>query len=307
MAPYLATATLGGFDLDISASTACLSTWRSIHALHRERAAAAPGDGRVLRVDLRPVSVHRGRSDRGRREGRGLLARDADEADLRPDAERGDARARALAHVVRRLRDAPAWPDIWLHEGFATWSEWIWSEYQGNKSAAQWFEGLYNTPPQEPLLEPAARRPRHAGVPVQRDDLLPRRDDAAGAPGEDRRLRLLPDHAQLGAENRFGNVSTPQFIALAERISGVDLDLLRGLALPGGSRPPGGGGGAGRDQVRHTGAYTSRHGAQARNGAVRRPRRLDRARRKSPIRRSSAAASTLLRPRLPLHPTHGAR
>ena len=20
------------------------------------------------------------------------------------------------------------WPDIWLHEGFATWSEWIWSE-----------------------------------------------------------------------------------------------------------------------------------------------------------------------------------
>ena len=32
------------------------------------------------------------------------------------------------------------WPDIWLHEGFATWSEWIWSERQGNKSAAQYFE-----------------------------------------------------------------------------------------------------------------------------------------------------------------------
>ena len=34
------------------------------------------------------------------------------------------------------------WPDIWLHEGFATWSEWIWSEHQGNKSAAQWFKQL---------------------------------------------------------------------------------------------------------------------------------------------------------------------
>jgi Peptidase family M1 domain len=27
------------------------------------------------------------------------------------------------------------WPDIWLHEGFATWSEWMWSEHEGNKSA----------------------------------------------------------------------------------------------------------------------------------------------------------------------------
>ena len=41
------------------------------------------------------------------------------------------------------------WPDIWLHEGFATWSEWIWSERQGNKSAHQWFEQLYNRPEQD--------------------------------------------------------------------------------------------------------------------------------------------------------------
>ena len=41
------------------------------------------------------------------------------------------------------------WPDIWLHEGFATWSEWIWSEKQGNKTAAQWFKQLYSTPAQD--------------------------------------------------------------------------------------------------------------------------------------------------------------
>ena len=53
------------------------------------------------------------------------------------------------------------WPDIWLHEGFATWSEWIWSEYQGNKSAAQWFNELYNTPAQDTaLLDAAARQSR---------------------------------------------------------------------------------------------------------------------------------------------------
>ena len=41
------------------------------------------------------------------------------------------------------------WPDMWLHEGFATWSEWIWSEHSGNKSAAQYFKQLYSTPAQD--------------------------------------------------------------------------------------------------------------------------------------------------------------
>ena len=41
------------------------------------------------------------------------------------------------------------WPDIWLHEGFATWSEWIWSEYSGNKTAQKYFDNLYNTPAQD--------------------------------------------------------------------------------------------------------------------------------------------------------------
>ncbi len=38
------------------------------------------------------------------------------------------------------------WPDIWLHEGFATWSEWIWSEHEGRESAHQIFTTLYDTP-----------------------------------------------------------------------------------------------------------------------------------------------------------------
>src|SRR5689334_10206970 len=34
------------------------------------------------------------------------------------------------------------WPDIWLHEGFATWSEWIWAERHGGPSAKQRFDEL---------------------------------------------------------------------------------------------------------------------------------------------------------------------
>ena len=32
------------------------------------------------------------------------------------------------------------WPDIWLHEGFATWSEWIWSERHGGPTAQEIFD-----------------------------------------------------------------------------------------------------------------------------------------------------------------------
>ena len=44
------------------------------------------------------------------------------------------------------------WNEIWLHEGFATWSEWIWSEHKGNKTAQKYFDNLYNTPPQDTLF-----------------------------------------------------------------------------------------------------------------------------------------------------------
>ena len=72
------------------------------------------------------------------------------------------------------------WPDIWLHEGFATWSEWIWSERQGNKSAAQWFNQLYNTPGAgHGVLGPRGRQLPRPSPALQRHRLLPRRDDAS--------------------------------------------------------------------------------------------------------------------------------
>ena len=35
------------------------------------------------------------------------------------------------------------WPDLWLHEGFATFSEWIWTERHGGPTAQQTFEKRY--------------------------------------------------------------------------------------------------------------------------------------------------------------------
>ena len=128
------------------------------------------------------------------------------------------------------------WPDIWLHEGFATWSEWIWSEYQGNKSAAQCFKQLYSTPAKDTAFwNPPPATPGTPALPLQRDDLLPRRDDAAGAAGEGRRLHVLPDHPRLGDAEPLRQRDD----AAVHRARGADLGpgpdgLLRRLALPGG-------------------------------------------------------------------------
>jgi len=116
------------------------------------------------------------------------------------------------------------WPDIWLHEGFATWSEWIWSEHQGRKSAHQWFNTLYNTPAQDTVFWTPP--PAVPGTPVylfngtiyNRGGMtLQALREKVGDPAF---FRIMRDWA---TQNRYGNVTTPEFIALAERDTGMDL------------------------------------------------------------------------------------
>jgi aminopeptidase N len=117
------------------------------------------------------------------------------------------------------------WPDIWLHEGFATWSEWIWSEHEGNKSAAQWFKQLFSTPASNTSFwDPPPGNPGSAAD-VFDDTVYERGGMTLEALrekiGDDAFFRLLRTWAQ---DNRYGTVTTAQFVALAERISGADLD-----------------------------------------------------------------------------------
>ena len=116
------------------------------------------------------------------------------------------------------------WPDMWLHEGFATWSEWIWSEHDGRKSAHQWFENLYNTPAQNTAFWTPP--PALPGTPVFLFNgtiylrgamtLQALREKVGDAVF----FQIMRDWA---AEHRYGNVTTAQFIALAERDSGLSL------------------------------------------------------------------------------------
>jgi aminopeptidase N len=118
-----------------------------------------------------------------------------------------------------------SWPDIWLHEGFATWSEWIWSERQGNKSAAQRFKALYDSHPAsdtafwgpavDAFTDPALL---FNGTVYDRGGMT--LEALREKIGDLAFFQLIRDWA---TRNRYGNVTTPEFIARAEKWAGRDL------------------------------------------------------------------------------------
>ena len=226
MAPYLATATLGRFDLTVSTTSgiptyvavdpqlskgqvlsklpAAVDFYTSIYGPYPFNAVGAIVDsakvvGYSLETQTKPVFDHM-----------------PDEATL----------VHELSHMwFGDSVTLTTWPDIWLHEGFATWSEWIWSEHEGNKSAAQWFSQLYNTPAQDtgfwgpPVADPGSPAFLFNGTVYLRGamTLQALREKI----GDTTFFRLLRDWATA---NRYGNVTTAQFIALAEQESGMELD-----------------------------------------------------------------------------------
>jgi aminopeptidase N len=117
-------------------------------------------------------------------------------------------------------------PEMWLNEGFAQYTEWLWAEKEGTQTAQVAFDEIY--------ARPATRRFWQTAPAA-----LPGPEDLFSAPVYERgamtlhQLRLAVGDAsffkilrQWTTRNRNGNVTTKEFIALAERISGKKLDKL---------------------------------------------------------------------------------
>jgi hypothetical protein len=218
MAPYLATATLGRFDLTISTTSAGIPTYVAVDPQLPK--------GQVL--DMLPAAVDFFTSIYGPYpfNAAGAVVDSAKvvgyslETQTKPVFDRMPDEA-TLVHEISHMWYGDSvtlttWPDMWLHEGFATWSEWIWSEYQGNKSAAQWFNQLYNTPAQDTAFWTP-----------------PPGDDPRGVTGEDRGRHVLHGAARLGhAESlRQRDDSPVHRPRRAAQRDGPDA-LLRRLAVP---------------------------------------------------------------------------
>jgi aminopeptidase N len=117
------------------------------------------------------------------------------------------------------------WPQIWLNEGFATWSEWLWQQRAGDGSIRKRFNQFYAVPASKTSFwNPPPGRP--GGPEHLFDDTIYVRggmtlEALRQEVGTSTFFRILRDWAR---DHAYGNAGTQEFMDLAEADSGQDLD-----------------------------------------------------------------------------------
>ncbi|MBV9845088.1 MAG: M1 family metallopeptidase [Kutzneria sp.] len=113
------------------------------------------------------------------------------------------------------------WRNIWLNEGFASYAEWLWSEAHGQGTAQQLFDHYYNS---KPATDPAWQIATGDPGPANLFDGFAVYDRGAmalhalrTAVGDTAFFAILKAWA---AQQRYGNGTIEQFVALAEKVSG---------------------------------------------------------------------------------------
>jgi aminopeptidase N len=235
MAPYLATATNGVFELRVS-KAGRLPLYQAVDpkvgnpALSFERLAA---EAEIIEFfsglyGRYPFSSGGGVVDNGG-VGYALESQTKSMYDVQSNPN-GAPGASTVVHEVSHQWFGNAvtnavWPDIWLNEGFARFSEWIYTERHGGISAQQSFLNSFNSRPATSSFwrTPPAALPgpevMFFSFPYDRGGMT--LQALRGKIGDDAFFRLL---RTWYAQNKYGNVTTADFIATAERVSGQELD-----------------------------------------------------------------------------------
>jgi aminopeptidase N len=227
MATYLATATLGVFDLTtstladgtpnyvavdpaITSSRAVLSRIPAVYEFLESVFGDYPFDSIGAIVDRAPNVGY------------------ALESQTKPNYASMPSEATLVHEIAHQWYgdsvSLEIWPDMWLNEGFATFSEWLWTEHLGTRTAQQAFNTQYARAATSSFwLTPPAALPGPDvlfSTPVYQRGAMTLQALRVKI-GDLAFFQLIRDWAD---DNRYGNVSTADFIAAAEAASGMDLD-----------------------------------------------------------------------------------
>ena len=130
------------------------------------------------------------------------------------------------------------WSDLWLAEGFATYMPWLWNEDHGGATVNDQALAVYNLPATNPLWSVAP-----AGMTSQSQMFGNWNYDGGALALAALRQGIGPDLMNQVmydwfTQNAGGNVSTQDFIALAESVSGADLTQWADDYLFNAGKPP---------------------------------------------------------------------
>lgn len=230
MATYLATATIGNFELERSSFDGIKSIVAVDPRERRESRRALRKIPSIVRLfsslfGAYPFGQTGAIVDHAPKVGYALETQTRPIYDRAPD----DALvAHELAHQwFGDSISLTTWPEIWLNEGFATWAEWRWAEESGGPTTAQVLADLNRTPASADGFwnPPPAALPGPAKLfsdPVYVRGAMAL-ETVRQRVGNGTFLAILREWA---TSNAYANVTIADFIALAEARSAQELSPL---------------------------------------------------------------------------------